>query len=85
MAPGVVGDPLAAECGVVITPQTRWINVDGGEAVRRVDGAGCKSVVWRFDTPCWATGDLRDFAAELTQGRRIQVCVAEPMLYVSDT
>lgn len=84
MALGVAGDASLVTREVVITPQTRWINVDSGETVRLIDGAGGKAVVWRFDTPSWAVGALADFAPELAQGRQIRVYVAEPMLYVSD-
>lgn len=84
MALGVAGDANAVTREVVITPQTRWINVNSGETVRLVDGAGSKSVIWRFDTPSWAVGALADFAPELAQGRQIRVYVAEPVLYISD-
>lgn len=84
MALGVAGDASAVTREVVITPQTRWINVDSGETVRLVDSAGGKAVIWRFDTPSWAVGALTDFAPDLAQGRQIRVYVAEPMLYVSD-
>ena len=80
---GVQGDVNAVTREVVITPQTRWVNVDSGETIKFVDGAG-RSVVWRFDTMSWATGALGVFAPQLAQGRDIKVYVAEPVLYVSD-
>lgn len=80
---GVQGDANSVTREVVITPQTRWVNVDSGETIKFVDGAG-HSVVWRFDTGSWATGALSDFAPQLAQGRDIKVYVAEPVLYRSD-
>jgi hypothetical protein len=80
---GVQGDANSVTREVVITPQTRWVNVESGETIRFVDGAG-HSVVWRFDTGSWATGALGDFAPQLAQGRDIKVYVAENELYRSD-
>lgn len=81
---GVQGDVNVVTREVVITPQTRWVNVESGETIRFVDSAGGQSVVWRFDTPSWATGRLSDFAPDIAKGRQITVYVAEPTLYKSD-
>lgn len=80
---GTQGDANSVTREVVITPQTRWVNVESGETIKFVDGAG-HSVVWRFDTGSWATGALGDFAPQLAQGRDIKVYVAENVLYRSD-
>lgn len=80
----VPGDANFLTREVRVTPETRWVNVESGETIKFVDSAGGKSVVWRFDTPSWATGKLGDFAPELAQGRQITVYVAEPTLYISD-
>lgn len=80
---GTQGDANSVTREVVITPQTRWVNVESGETIKFVDGAG-HSVVWHFDTGSWATGALSDFAPQLAQGRDIKVYVAENVLYRSD-
>lgn len=80
---GVRGDETRVTRVVVITPQTRWVNVESGETIKFVDAAG-NAVVWRFNTPSWATGTLADFAPQLAQGRDIKVYVAENVLYRSD-
>lgn len=81
---GVQGDVNLVTREVVINPETRWVNVESGETIKFVDSAGGSSVVWRFDTPSWATGQLADFAPALAKGRQIKVYVAEPTLYKSD-
>lgn len=80
---GVRGDESRVTREVMISPETRWVNVESGETIRFVDGAG-HSVVWRFDTPSWATGRLGDFAPDIARGRQITVYVAEPTLYKPD-
>ncbi len=80
---GVRGDENRVTRVVVITPQTRWVNVESGETIRFVDAAG-NAVVWRFDTPSWATGALADFAPQFARARDIKVYVAESVLYRSD-
>jgi len=84
VALGAAGDPRAVSREIQITTQTRWINVESGETVRFVDGATGRSLVWRFDTPSWATGNLHDFAPDMARGRTVRVYVAEPELYKSD-
>lgn len=81
---GERGDARAVTREVVITPQTRWINVESGETVRFSAAPGAEAVVWRFDTPSWATGRLSDIAPNLTQGRDITIYVAMPRLYMPD-
>lgn len=80
---GVQGDVDAVTREVLITAETRWVNVESGETIKFVNGAG-QSLVWRFDTGSWATGSLADFAPQLAQGRDIRVYVAENVLYRSD-
>ncbi len=81
---GVRGDALQVTREVVITPQTRWINVESGETVRFSAPPGGEAVVWRFDTPSWATGQLGDIAPNLAPGRGITIYVAIPRLYMPD-
>jgi hypothetical protein len=47
-------------------------------------GPGGEAVVWRFDTPSWATGRLGDIAPDLAQGRDIRIYIAIPRLYMPD-
>lgn len=80
---GARADARQATREVVITPQTRWINVESGETVR-FSAAGGESVIWYFDTPSWAIGRLGDIAPKLAQGRDIKIYVAMPRLYMPD-
>jgi len=57
---GEQGDANGVTREVVITPQTRWVNVESVETIKFVDGTGGKSVVWYFDTPSRATWALAD-------------------------
>lgn len=81
---GVQGDVRLVMREVLITPQTRWVNVESGETVRFSAAQGGESVVWYFDTPSWATGRLSDIAPKLAQGRDIPIYVAMPRLYMPD-
>lgn len=81
---GMPGDARQVIRDVVITPQTRWVNVESGETVRFLATSGGKSVVWHFDTPSWATGQLNAIAPKLAQGRAIAIYVAMPRLYIPD-
>ena len=81
---GVRGDARQVTREVVITPQTRWINVESGETIRVSASPGGEAVVWRFDTPSWATGRLGDIAPDLAQGRDIRIYIAIPRLYMPD-
>lgn len=81
---GAQGDARQVTREVVITPQTRWVNVESGETVRFSVAQGGESVVWYFDTPSWATGRLGDIAPKLAQGRDIAIYVAMPRLYMPD-
>jgi len=69
---------------IVVTAQTRWINVESGETVKLVDASGGQSVVWHFDTRSWAVGKLGDIAPALAAGRNITVYVAESPQYMND-
>ncbi len=80
---GVRGDENLFARVVVITPETRWVNVESGETIKFVDAAG-QSVVYRFDTTSWAIGQLGDFAPALAKGRQITVYVAKPRLNKTD-
>lgn len=81
---GARGDMRQVTREVVITPQTRWVNVESGETVRFSATQGGESVIWYFDTPSWATGRLGDIAPKLAQGRDITIYVAMPRLYMPD-
>jgi hypothetical protein len=81
---GVKGDARLVMREVVITPQTRWVNVESGETVRFSAAQGSESVIWYFDTPSWSTGRLGDIAPKLAQGRDIPIYVAMPRLYMPD-
>jgi hypothetical protein len=78
---GLRGDARQVTREVMITPQTRWINVESGETVRFSAPPGGEAVVWHFDTSSWATGRLGDIAPNLAQGRDITIYVAMSLIF----
>lgn len=71
---------------VVIGPNTKWVNVDGGEVVKFVvqetDGAD-KSFTWHFDTFSETVGDLSKLAPPGVLGRPVKVFVGPNPLYLT--
>ena len=67
---------------ITITPDTRWVNVTGGDTVRFV--AGGRSFAWNFQVgPTVAVFDLKQIAPPGTLARPVLVYVAPNPVYNS--
>jgi hypothetical protein len=78
------GDASSVQRTVTITPDTRWVNVTGGETVRFV--AGTRSFAWSFQSgPTVSKFDLNLVAPPGMLGRPILVYVAINPLYISNS
>lgn len=78
---GVAAAPQAAQRTIVITPQTRWVNVEGGEVIRFV--AGNQQFAWNFDGPADAV-DLKRVAPPGTLDHTVTAYVAPNPLYLRE-
>jgi hypothetical protein len=75
-------DDSAALSTVIITPDTRWVNITSGDTVRFVSGG--QAFAWTFDvSPNIATFDLNQVAPPGSLTRRIPVYVTPNPLYGS--
>ena len=63
---------------ITITPDTKWVNVTQGDAVKFVDQQTGQSFVWSFDTPGAENFDLSAVApAGVLAGQHVQAYVGE--------
>ena len=79
----LLGDPAplaAARRTIVITPDTEWVNVEGGEIIRFI--VGNQSFVWNFDVS-WGTDsfELNRVAPPGLLQRRVTAYVAPDPRY----
>lgn len=75
-------DQSAALSTVIITPDTRWVNITSGDTVRFI--AGDQVFAWNFQvSPNVATFDLNQVAPPGVLARRIPVYVTPNPLYGS--
>ncbi|OWW19686.1 CzcE family metal-binding protein [Noviherbaspirillum denitrificans] len=84
MPVGLLGDPAPVEAAtqtIVISPQTKWVNVTGGDIVRF--DVGDKSFAWAFNV---GTGisrfDLSRVAPPGVLGRTLYVYMAPDPRYI---
>jgi hypothetical protein len=78
---GAAAAPQAAQRTIVITEQTRWVNVEGGEIVRFV--AGKRQFTWNFDGPA-DVFDLKRIAPPGTLDHTVTAYVAPNPLYLRE-
>jgi hypothetical protein len=80
----LLGDPApvsAAAYTIVITPDTKWLNVTGGDVVKFV--AGDKSFAWAFNVAFGVSSfDLNRVAPPGILGRTVRVYVAPDPRYI---
>jgi len=77
---GMAAPASSATQTVTITPDTRWVNVTGGDTVRFV--AGEREFAWNFNVnPMVATFDLNRVAPPGLLGRELPVYVDPNPLY----
>ncbi len=74
---GAPGDSAMPDRTITIGPNTKWVNVTGGETVRFIDTASNKSFVWYFNTPEWTTFDLAQVAPDALAGQHVIAYVAQ--------
>ena len=78
------GDPAplsAAERTIVIGPNTKWVNVTGGETIRFV--AGQKSFAWSFDTASTISSfDLNQVAPPGALDHKVTAYIAPDPRYI---
>jgi hypothetical protein len=74
---GAPGDSELLDRTITIGPNTKWVNVTGGETVRFVDTVSNKSFVWHFDAPNWETFDLAQVAPDALAGQHVVAYVAQ--------
>lgn len=81
----LLGDPVAPEAAtrtIVITPDTKWANVQGGEIIRFV--VGNQSFGWNFDNSSnVASFDLNRVAPPGLLQRRVTVYLTPDPKYMS--
>jgi hypothetical protein len=80
----LLGDPApvsAATRTIVIAPDTRYVNVIGGETVKFV--VGDKSFAWTFDG-AYPSFDLNQTVAAGTLDHKVTAYVAPNPLYIND-
>ncbi len=78
---GTAAPPGAATRTIVITPQTKWVNVTGGETIKFV--AGNQVFGWHFDTASVVDNfDLRQIAPPGVFDHQIQAYVAPDPSYL---
>lgn len=82
--PSLLGDPApvaAATRTIVLTPDTRWVNVTGGDIVKFV--AGDKAFAWNFDVGAGTSSfDLNRVAPPGTLDHKITAYVAPDPRYI---
>ncbi len=78
---GAAAPVLAAERTIVIAPDTRYVNVIGGETVKFV--AGDKSFAWTFDG-AYSSFDLNQTAPAGMLDHKVTAYVAPNPLYLND-
>ena len=80
----LLGDPApvsAATYTMVITPETKWVNVTGGDVVKFV--AGDQSFAWAFNVASSISSfDLNRVAPPGVLGRKVMVYVAPDPKYI---
>jgi hypothetical protein len=78
---GVPAPESAAMRSIVIAPDTRWVNVTGGETIRFL--VGDKSFAWYFNGPETASPfDMRRIAPQGVLDRQVLAYVAPNPLYM---
>lgn len=82
--PGLLGDPApvaAATRTIVIAPDTRWVNVTGGDIVKFV--AGNKTFAWNFDVGAGTSSfDLNRVAPPGMLDHKVTAYVAPDPRYI---
>lgn len=75
--------PAAAARSIVVTPDTRWVNVTGGEIIRFVVGEN--TFTWNFNnSPTVSNFDLRQVAPAGLFDHQVQAYIAPNPLYFGD-
>lgn len=82
----LLGDPAplsAATRTIVITPDTKWVNVTGGDIVKFV--VGDKTFAWNFNVAQTISSfDLNQVAPPGTLNRKVEAYVALDPRYIGD-
>jgi hypothetical protein len=80
---GAPAPPVAAERTIVIRPDTRWVNVTGGETIRFV--VGDKSFAWAFNVAATVHAfELNRIAPPGMLDHRVTAYVAPDPRYTRD-
>ena len=78
---GSPAPPTAATRSIVVTPDTRWVNVTGGEIVRFV--VADNTFTWNFNnSPTVSSFDLRQVAPAGLFDHQVEAYVAPNPLYI---